>query len=211
MSVKKPTFRAAAVAVVFAAAGEIGFNASYNVSMTRTRPNDGAPQQLQAPNSTERGWSAIDQQRMSMDGHHVIWQGTPPSADGTVDLSYEAGRFSSSKFFGLSIELSCKLGEPCVEDGDTVHTLVSASSDGLISEIKISTAVESYGSCTHSEVDVFPDGSALKRSQVVRVHVKAKDVDNAPIKYTRLEMEFRWNGKLFPFTWDRGRNNIYIA
>jgi hypothetical protein len=46
---------------------------------------------------------------------------------------------------------------------------------------------------------------------VVRVHVKAKDVDNTPIKYTRLEMEFRWNGDLFPFTWDRGRSNIYIA
>jgi hypothetical protein len=41
---------------------------------------------------------------------------------------------------------------------------------------------------------------------LVRVHVDANDVDKAPIKYTRLEMEFRWNGKLFPCTWARGRN-----
>jgi hypothetical protein len=171
MSVKKPTFRAAAVAVVFTAAGEIGFNASYNVSMTRTRPNDGAPQQLQAPNSTERGWSAIDQQRMSMDGHHVIWAGTLPSLDGAVDLNLDAGRFSFSRTFPLSIELNCTAGEPCVEDGDTVHTLVTAvsASDGLVSEVLISTTVQSLVSCEHSRgwIDrLRPDEDSVSRQNV---------------------------------------------
>jgi hypothetical protein len=204
MLVKKPTFRAAVVAVVFAAAGEIGFTASYNLSMTRVRPtpNDGAPQQLRAPNSTERGWSSIDQQRMSMDGHHVIWEGSPPSA---VDLNLNAGRFSFSKPFSLSIELNCTAGEPCVEDGDIVHTRVTAmsASDGLVSEVRISTTVESLASCNRSVAAFMQSGSFSENGRpvtdslvtdfaLVFVELHVVDVDGLPIRTSQPKSLVSW-------------------
>ena len=209
ITVKKPSSSAGAVAVVFAAAGEIGFNVSYNMSMKRVLPNDGTSQ-LQGPNATARGWSAIDQQRMSMDGHHVIWQGTPPSADGAVDLSYDAGRFSSSKTFGLSIELNCKPGEPCVEDGDTVHTVVTAVAafDGLVSAVMIITTVESLVSCEHSTVWVDPD--VVPISTTIRVHFFANDVDKLPVSLTRAEINVGFGGRRIAVEWSRGSNE-YVA
>jgi hypothetical protein len=203
--VKKPTFRAAAVAVVFAAAGEIGFTASFNVSMTRVRPDDGAPQQVRAPNSTEHGWSSIDQQRLSMDGHHVIWEGSPPSADGAVDLNLNAGKFSFSRTFPLSIELNCTAGEPCVEDGDTVHTRVTAmsASDGLVSEVLISTTVESLASCNRSVAAFMQSGSFSENGRpvtdslvtdfaLVFVELHVVDVDGLPIRTSQPKSLVVW-------------------
>jgi hypothetical protein len=209
MSVQKPSFRAGAVAVVFAAAGEIGFNASYNVSMIHVRPSDGMPR-LQGSSSAARGWSKIDQERMSMDGHHIIWERTPPSVDGAVDLSFDAGKFSFSQTFGLAIELNCTEGEPCVEDGDTVNTVVTAvaASDGLVSAVMISTTVESLVSCEHStvwvEVDVVPI------STTIRVRFFAKDVDKLPVRFTRAEINLVFAGRRIAVEWSRGSNE-YVA
>ena len=102
-----------------------------------------------------------------MDGHHVIWKGTPPSADRMVRLSEDAGMFSFSKTFGLSIELNCTAGEPCVEDGDIIHTLVTAvsasesSPDMLVAEVTIITVVESLASCNNSVAVIMQSGGSL--------------------------------------------------
>jgi hypothetical protein len=200
VSVKKPSYQNAskAIPVVFAAAGETSFSASYSMSMTRVPSIEGG---------TERRWNEISEQRMSIDGHHVLWEGTPPSADNIVDLDKQAGKFSFNKNFELSLQVSCAPGEPCVEDGDTVNTLVTAASDGLVSEMMISASIEALGSCDYSEVAVFSDQPNLLPSGLVRVQVTLNDVDKAPVKYTRVETEFRWNGRLFPAVWGRGKNS----
>jgi hypothetical protein len=200
VSVKKPSYQNAskAIPVVFAAAGETSFSASYSMSMTRVPSIEGG---------TERRWNEISEQRMSIDGHHVLWEGTPPSADNIVDLDKQAGKFSFNKNFELSLQVSCAPGEPCVEDGDTVNTLVTAASDGLVSEMMISASIEALGSCDYSEVAVFSDQPNLLPSGLVRVQVALNDVDKAPVKYTRVETEFRWNGRLFPAVWGRGKNS----
>jgi hypothetical protein len=207
ITVEKPSSRTEAVAVVFAAAGETGFTVSYNMSMTRVPMND-VRSQLQGPNATARGWSAIDLQRMSMDGHHVIWQGTPPSADGAVDLSYEALRFSSSKTFGLSIELNCKpgsdrrlavTGESCVEDGDIVHTLVTAmsASDRLVAEVMISTTVESLASCSRSSARLQGPATVDPSTDILRLDASLVDVDNLPIRISSPKVYAVWNNETF--------------
>jgi hypothetical protein len=208
MSVQKPSFRADAVAVVFAAAGETGFTASYNVTMKRVRPTDCASR-LQGGHSTAREWSSIDQQRMSMDGHHVVWKGPPPSAASAVDLSFDAQKFSFSRKFELAIELNCTAGEPCVEDGDTVHTRVTAASaaDGLVSEVVISTAVESLVSCDRSLGRIeglSPDEDSVSASSTLKLHIAAHDCDGLPIKYTRADIEFTFNGERLAVTWNCG-------
>jgi hypothetical protein len=206
MSVKKPTFNAGAVLIVFSAAGETGFNASYSMSVARVRPSDAVPQ-LRGPNSTQRSWSSIDHQRMSLDGHHLIWKGTPPSADSAVDLGDVAGKFSFTKAFTLSIELNCTTGEPCIEDGDVIHTFVTATSDsdGLVSEVKISSAVESLASCNNSVAVVMQsDGSSEGESGVpvadllatdvafVFVDLRVVDADGIPIRVNQPKSVVSW-------------------
>ena len=206
---QKPSVHA--VAVVFAAAGETGFTAAYSMSMTRVRPTDGATP-LQGLHSAAHKWSSIEQQRMSMDGHHVVWQGKPPSADSAVDLSFDAGKFSFSKTFKLSIELNCTAVDACIEDGDVVLTRVTAASasDGLVSEVMISTRVESLLSCDHSVAWVEglrPDNLSVSAQSPMKVHVEAFDCDGRPINYTRSDLEFSFGGKPLSVTWSRGSNN----
>jgi hypothetical protein len=210
MTVQKPSVRAGAVDVVFTAAGEIGFTASYNMSMTRVRPTDGATP-LQRLNSAAYEWSWIGQQRMSMDGHHVVWQGKPPSADSAVDLSFDAKRFSFRRTFALSIELNCTAGEPCVEDGDVVHTHVAVMSvvDGLVSEVVISTAVESLVSCdlSHGRIEgLMEDKVSVSALSSIKVHIEARDCDGLPINYTRADIQFSFDNQSLAVTWKRGSN-----
>jgi hypothetical protein len=89
---------------------------------------------------------------MSMDGHNWLWEGPAPSADSAVDLSFNDRTFSFRMTFAVSIERNCTAGEPCVEDGDVVdaHVAVTPAADGLVSEVVISTAVESLVSCALS-------------------------------------------------------------
>jgi hypothetical protein len=210
ISVQKPGVRAGAVDVVFTAAGEIGFTASYNMSMTRVRPTDGATP-LQGLHSAAYEWSSIGQRRMSMDGHHVIWQGKPPSADSAVDLSFDAGKFSFSRTFVLSIELNCTAGDTCIEDGDVVRTRVTAASvsNGLVSEVMISTTVESLVSCnqTVTRVEGLGPGELSVSAQTpIKVHVEAFDCDGRPINYTRSDLEFSFGAPL-AVKWSRGSNH----
>ncbi len=145
-----------------------------------------------------------------MDGHHIIWEGTLPSVDGAVDLSFDAGKFLFSQTFGLAIELNCTEGEPCVEDGDTVNTVVTAvaASDGLVSAVMISTTVESLVSCEHSTVWVEPD--VVPISTTIRVHFFAKDVDKLPVRFTRAEINLVFAGRRIAVEWSRGSNE-YVA
>jgi hypothetical protein len=210
LSVQKPSYRAAAVAIVLTAAGETGFDASYNVSMRRVRPTDGASR-LQSGNSTAREWSSIDEQRMLMDGHHLLWEDPLPSANSAVDLSLDAGRFSFSRTFALSIELNCTAGEPCVEDGDVVHTLVAVASaaDGLVSEVVISTAVESLVSCDLSRGRIeglMADKASVSALSTIKVHIEACDCDGLPIRYTRADIQFSFSNQPLAVTWNRGSN-----
>jgi hypothetical protein len=215
MSVKKPSFRAGAVAIVFAAAGETGFNASYHVSMTRVQPDDGAPRLL-GSNSTEHGQSSSGRQRMSIAGHHLIWEGPPPAAESVVDLNVDAGRFSFSRTFALSIELNCTVGEPCVEDGDTVNTIVTAvaASHGLVSEVMISTTVESLVSCDHSAgwiEGLRPDEDSVSTLFPIKLHFVARDCDGMPIKFTRADFNVSFGDQSVPHARkDRGSSE-YVA
>jgi hypothetical protein len=152
-----------------------------------------------------------------MDGHHVIWAGTPPSLDGAVDLNLDAGRFSFSRAFPLSIELNCTAGEPCVEDGDTVHTLVTAvsASDGLVSEVLISTTVQSLVSCEHSRgwIDrLRPDEDSVSARFPIKLHFEARDCDGMPMKYTRAEFDVSFGGhKSVPHAWKGRGSSEYVA
>ena len=213
MSVLKPTLGADFVAVVFAAAGEKGFNASYDMTMTRFRPSHGAPQEQKF---TAHGWSSIDQRRMSLDGHHVIWKGILPSEDSAVDLNAAAGKFSFSRTFELSIELNCTAGEPCVEDGDIVNTVVTAVSavDALASEVKISATVESLVSCDHSSgwiEGLKPHDDSVSTLFAIKVHFVARDCDGLPIKYTRAEFNVSFGNQGVPHAWKGRGSNEYAA
>ena len=153
---------------------------------------------------------------MSMDGYHVIWEGTPPSADSAVDLNVDAGRFSFSRKFDLAIELNCTAGEPCVEDGETVQTLVTATSasNALVAEVMISTTVESLASCSRSSCHLSTarlQGPATvdPSTDVLRLDASLVDVDNLPIRISSPKVYAMWNNETFPLERDAPGSNRF--
>ena len=125
-----------------------------------------------------------------MDGHNWLWEGPAPSADSAVDLSFNDRTFSFRMTFAVSIERNCTAGEPCVEDGDVVdaHVAVTPAADGLVSEVVISTAVESLVSCDLSRGGIeglMADEASVSALSTVKLHIEARDCDGLPIKYTR--------------------------
>jgi hypothetical protein len=148
---------------------------------------------------------------MSMDGHNLLWEGPKPSADSAVDLSFDAKRFSFRKTFAVSIELNCTAGEPCVEDGDVVdaNVAVTPAADGLVSEVVISTAVESLVSCDLSRGGIeglMADEASVSALSTVKLHIEARDSDGLPIKYTRADIQFSFDNQPLAVTWNRGSN-----
>ncbi len=144
----------------------------------------------------------IDRPAAHVDGWaQLVWEGPKPSADSAVDLSFNARRrFSFYRTFAVSIELNCTAGEPCVEDGDVVdaHVAVTLAADGLVSEVVISTAVESLVSCDLSrgwiEGLVANEASVSARS-TIKLHIEARDCDGLPIKYTRADIQVSFDSQ----------------
>jgi hypothetical protein len=212
--VRKPSNRTDAVDVVLHASGESAFSASYGLMMQRTPAQPGQ-------NSSFGQWWQLDQQKLSLDGHHIIWK-APPAEDTQLALSKEAGRFSASKLFSFQIVLNCSAEERCVQDGDEVQTVVQTGSssqpEGMRSEIIIVARVESVISCDRSEawIQGKRSGERLQDSSVAEtfpivVRLVASDVDGFPIAQHQVSVEFSWDGTKFAHEWAGRGSNEYSA
>jgi hypothetical protein len=76
--------------------------------------------------------------------------------------------------------------------------------------VKIRTVIESILSCDNSRVLALPADIIVSRATRIRLKFFANDVDDAPVRYTRGEVQFRWAGKSFAAVWVPGRNE-YVA
>jgi hypothetical protein len=216
MVVRKPSNQTSSVQFVIRASGEDAFNASYGITMER--------RSIAHPglNASRNEWSDAAQLRVSLDGHHLIWTSLPPSADSEFPLSKGAARFSAFKNFAFQIELNCTAGQRCVEDGDTITTVLRtglpSSADGMRSMVQITTAVQSVVSCDRSEAWVQGkrrserlEGSTVSRTFPIIVRVAAMDVDHLPIMQNQALLRFEWDGASFAWTWSGHGTNEYTA
>jgi hypothetical protein len=83
----------------------------------------------------------------------------------------------------------------------------ASAADGLVSEVVISTAVESLVSCERSLGRIEglrPDEDSVSASSTFKLHIAAHDCDGLPIKYTRADVEFAFNGKPLANAWNCG-------
>jgi len=134
--VRKPSNQTNTVQVVLQAIGESPFNTSYGISMERTPA-------AADKNVSARQWNHLEQMQFLLDGHHIVWKSLP------ADLEFKLGkdRFSITRLYSFDIVLDCTAGESCVEDGDTVETVVQtgalSSPPGMQSQVLIVTQVQS--------------------------------------------------------------------
>jgi hypothetical protein len=130
----------------------------------------------------------------------------------SFDMDQHALKYSASKAQTLRINANCTADQPCVSDGDTIDTELSldAPDGGAPVKVKIRTVIESILSCDNSRVLALPADIIVSRATRIRLKFFANDVEDAPVRYTRGEVQFRWAGKSFAAVWVPGRNE-YVA
>jgi hypothetical protein len=145
-----------------------------------------------------------------MHGYHITWGAALSNA--SFDMDRDALKFSASEEKTLQINANCTADQPCVSDGDIVDTELSldAPDGGAPVKVKIRTVIESILSCDNSRVLALPADIIVSRATRIRLKFFANDVDDAPVRYTRGEVQFRWAGKSFAAVWVAGRNE-YVA
>jgi hypothetical protein len=98
-------------------------------------------------------WSRIDERRLSLDGHHVLWV-TPPSNDSQFALDLKQQLFSATKEYVLQLRLDCAGEQPCIADGDKVTTVINigdaSSPSRQRADVSITTEVVALVSCAYN-------------------------------------------------------------
>jgi hypothetical protein len=206
LSVSKPTRGLSYVDVLLHATGEAAFVAPVGMTMQRS-PAEQSVSTLARPTV----FTTI-QDEQELDGHRIIWE-PPPSALTTLDLNRQARRFSDQKLYRARISIACNRNQVpsnCAADGDIIETIVTTGTEAVPTAVTIRAQVQAIVSCDNSKVELQPTDNYVPKSSDIRVIVKAMDVDNMPVGYTRGDIRFQWNNGYFPYSWERG-SNTYVA
>ena len=202
----------AALGVEVYATGEDAFDARFTLSMERTSGN--------GTSISMREWTSADAQQASLDGHHVTWA-TPPSNGSRVDLDASTSKFSFARTFDLVIHLNCSGAvedDRCVKDGETVVTVLNASSYSsadaeLRSSIRITSRVQSLISCRSKgwieELRPAAETTVLRTFPVV-LRATAQDVNGFAMRYTRAQLEFWWDDRPVYDSWFEGEHSATV-
>ena len=160
-------------------------------------------------------WDYVDMQRLSIHGHHVIWD-RPLSNDTKFILDAAMLKYVATKKFMLQIRLDCMGQTPCIADGDTVTTVIEIGTATSPSRqqalVSITSRVQSLLSCVHTRAAarIEPDSDSVPIATPFRVLLFARDVDNLPVAYTRAEINVFFGDQKIPLQWSRGSSE-YVA
>jgi hypothetical protein len=205
VKVYKPGNHTEKVRVVVRVDGEQPLAAPYNMSMERLSSRE--------QTIGTSAWGRVDEQQLSLDGHHVLWV-RPPSNDSQFDLDLQKQVFSVTKEYLLQLRLDCGSLQPCIADGDKVTSMINIG-DALSpsrqrAAVSITTEVAALVSCQRTVVWVEGGAQSVRSSSAIVVRLRAIDVDAMPIDQTRAEVEFRFGNLTLPVNWNRGSNE-YVA
>jgi hypothetical protein len=214
LQVTKPSTSTERLAIQVRAEGESAIVPAYSMRMSRLQIIRLNGVEVRETNSS-RNWSAIVEQRFSLDGHEVLFV-TPMSNDGPIDLSVETKTLSATKEYSLQIRVNCT-GAPtsagaggCVQDGDTVVTEIDLGTPlgpvDLRSTVRIVTQIEAMVCCEHAQAWVEGDIDAVPVSSVLRVHALAIDVDQLSISHSRASIAFSFGNESLSVLWVPGSN-----
>jgi hypothetical protein len=188
------------------ATGEEPFDATINVTTTRFEARAAAAVAANGP-------IRADEPSISAFGLHIELARLPPAATWRAHLGY---KFEDTSHHDLTLWLACDGEEKgCVADGDVITAAVQVASPQdarLRSEVLVTVHVQSLMSCLHSRdtVRIEPDAESVPTSTPIRVRFFAKDADDLPVSFTRVEMNVLFADHKIPFLWSRGSNE-YVA
>jgi hypothetical protein len=206
---RKPGNISGALHIVVEAKGENELVLQFHASMLRRRASVGADLQP----SWTRNWSMLDEDRLELHGHLLIWN-VPPSTDAAIDLDETRQKLADTKDYSFQLGIDCNSVLPCVEDGDTVETVISigsATAPGrTLSEVHVMTHVRSLVSCRTTRVQIEGDLDSMLISSSFRVRVAANDVDELPVSFTRADIGVLLSNRNVPVQWKYGSNE-YVA
>jgi hypothetical protein len=172
VKVQKPGNSSETINIVLRAEGNEPYDAQYTISMERTSS-------LGEYVNTSR-WDRADKQRVSMHGHHVIWD-RPMSNDSQFALEAGTQKAVASKGFVVQVRLDCSGQQACVADGDTVRTVIeigtASSPSSQRALVSILTEVSSLISCENSIAWVMGYARTFPASTTIGVRLRAIDVD----------------------------------
>jgi hypothetical protein len=172
VKVQKPGNLSETIEIVLRAEGDEPYDAQYTISMERTSS-------LGQLVNTSR-WDRADKQRVSMHGHHVIWD-RPMSSDSQFALEAGTQKSVVSKGFVVHVRLDCSGQQACVADGDTVRTVIeigtASSPSSQRALVSITSQVSSLISCEKSIAWVMGYARTFPASTTIDVRLRAIDMD----------------------------------
>jgi hypothetical protein len=172
VKVQKPGNSSETINIVLRAEGNEPYDAQYTISMERVSS-------LGEYVNTSR-WDRADKQRVSMHGHHVIWD-RPMSNDSHFALEAGTQKAVASKGFVVHVRLDCSGQQACVADGDTVRTVIeigtASSPSSQRALVSVTTEVSSLISCENSIAWVMGYARTFPASTTIGVRLRAIDVD----------------------------------
>ena len=210
LSVKKPSFRTDAVAVIFSASGETSFRASYSRRTLLRRDSRAIAQ-------------SDDGLHARVFGLAFEWRDPQPASVETMSLDAAKQRYSNAIEHTFTLSLQCALeafgssvgnSTACPQDGDTIETTIYVTPQAgngmstVPSEIRILAEVQSVVSCERTKPTVRvmagTELGGIRPSSPLSVHLLAMDMDDQPIRFSRAELELTWDKSAVPFDWLRG-------
>jgi hypothetical protein len=205
---RKPTSQPVTVLMALRATGEHTIHTTYNLSMVWSKSTPTSF--VGARDSRSEEWRSIDSEQMALAGHRLRWLNMPPSNDSDINLDAYSNTFAASKEFSLELDyMDCSGARPCIEDGDTIETVISiGSSVDAQSEVRMMTQVEALLSCKETRVDGIVESVLV--SSTFSVGLFALDIDGLPINQTRAEVRVDFGDQNIPVQWSRGSNE-YVA
>jgi hypothetical protein len=209
----KPGRHRDALKLQAAATGDEGFNATFSRGTVLHR--DGSPVA-----QSDDGLNA------RVFGLAFEWVDPQPTSKASMALDAINQQYSAVVEHAFTLALQCAPnatdghagnGTTCPQDGDTIETTIFVTPQaGKVTpsvpstEVRIVTEVQAAVSCerTKSTVRVVAntDLDNILPAAPLSVHLLATDMDDQPIRFSRAELELKWDGVAVPFDWLRGRS-----
>ncbi len=154
------------------------------------------------------------------------WVDPQPTSKASMALDAANQQYSAVVEHAFSLALQCAPhatdgpagnGTTCPQDGDTIETTIKVTPQAgkaTPSEVRIAVEVHAAMSCECTQPTVEINASmgldSLLPSTRFSVHLRALDVDNLAVMFTRAEISVVFGNQAISVQWSRGSNE-YVA
>jgi hypothetical protein len=155
------------------------------------------------------------------------WSHSKPASLVSMALDMAKQQYSATIEHEFTLSLECAQNATgaltgnrtiCPQDGDTIETTIQVTPQAgqatpslpSSSAVRIMAEVQAAICCERTKPTVRvvanTDLDRISSSAPLSVHLRAMDMDDQPVGFSRAELELTWDGVAVPFGWLRGQS-----